>query len=67
MGSFEDFAVNSLHVHATHEIYTMGMVYKPGLSNTYCRCRPLELAVVNKAMPTSKISPWSEFIVDSAA
>ena len=67
MGSFEDFVVNLLNVHATHEIYTMGVVYKPGLSNTYCRCHPLELAVVSKAMLTSKISPWSEFLVDLAA
>ena len=28
------------------------------------QCRPLELAVVSKATPTSKVSLWTEFLVD---
>ena len=34
--------------------------------NKDCNCRLLELKAVNKAMPTSKVSPWTEFLVDLA-
>jgi len=30
-------------------------------------CHPLKLTAVSKTMPTSKVSPWRRFLVDSAA
>ena len=39
------------------------IAYKPCwfiLHAPYCHCCPLELKAVSKAMPTSKVSPWTE-------
>ena len=45
----------------------MGVAYKPIWYAPYCHIRLLELEVVSKAMPTSKVSLWREFLLDLAA
>ena len=72
MAIFEDSnEENLLHVDAAHlTCYGCGIQAwsvcptRTVPSSHYCH---LELTAVSKAMPTSKVSPWKEFLADSAA
>ena len=62
--------MNLLHVRTAHIIcYGCGiqawLVYLTHTIPPYCHL--LELAAVSKAIPTSKVSPWGEFLADSGA